>query len=100
MTLLFRDFDRRIEIRSTREGLIRFHRFSDAVAYLRRNFHRTGVVTTLRQVLSDHRRLQVSRMSDDEVIDEIARRIMDGSASCSRASTARWNPTVTTMRST
>ena len=79
MTLLFRDFDRRIEIRSTREGLIRFHRMSEAVLYLRKNFHRTGVVSTLRQVLSDHQRMQVSRMSDEEVIEEIARRIMDGS---------------------
>ena len=32
MTLLFRDFDRRIEIRSTREGMIRFHQVSADVA--------------------------------------------------------------------
>ena len=75
MTLLFRDFDRRIEIRSTREGLIRFHRMSEAVLYLRKNFHRTGVVSTLRQILADHQRLQVSRMSDEEVIEEIAQHI-------------------------
>ncbi len=49
MPLPFRDVDRRIEIRSTREGLIRLHRMSETVPCLCKNFHRTGVVSTLPQ---------------------------------------------------
>jgi hypothetical protein len=79
MALLFRDFDKRVEIRSTREGLIRFHRMSEAVLYLRKNCNRPGVIATLRQVLTEHHRLQVWRLSDQEVIDEVARRLLNGS---------------------
>lgn len=79
MALLFRDFDKRVEIRSTREGLIRFHRMSEAVHYLRKNCNRPGVVATLRQVLTEHHLLQVWRLSDQEVIDEVARRLLNGS---------------------
>jgi hypothetical protein len=79
MALLFRDFDKRVEIRSTREGLIRFHRMSEAVHYLRKNCNRPGVTAALRQVLTEHHLLQVWRLSDQEVIDEVARRLLNGS---------------------
>ncbi len=79
MALLFRDFDMRIEIRSTREGLIRFRQHADAVFYLRKHSGRPGLITSLRQVLAEHHHIQVRRLSDDEVIEEVARRLLNGS---------------------
>lgn len=79
MTLLFRDSDRRVEIRSAREGLIRFRQHAEAVHYFRRHRGRPGLIATLRQMLAEHRHLHVGRLSDDEVIDEVARRLLNGS---------------------
>lgn len=79
MALLFRDFDKRVEIRSTREGLIRFRQHADAASYLRKHRGRPGLIAALRQMLAEHHHLQVRRLSDDEVIDEVARRLVNGS---------------------
>lgn len=79
MTLLFRDSDRRVKIRSAREGLIRFRQHAEAVLYFRRHRGRPGLIATLRQMLAEHRHLHVGRLSDDEVIDEVARRLLNGS---------------------
>lgn len=79
MTLLFRDSDRRVEIRSAREGLIRFRQHAEAVLYFRRHRGRPGLIATLRQMLAEHRHLHVGRLSDDEVIDEVARHLLNGS---------------------
>lgn len=79
MALLFRDFDKRVEIRSAREGLIRFRQHADAAFYLRKHRGRPGLIAALRQMLAEHHHLQVRRLSDDEVIDEVARRLVNGS---------------------
>lgn len=91
MALLFRDFDKRVEIRgaregligfeirNAREGLIRFHRHVDFVHYLRKCRSRPGLITALRKLLAEHQHVQVLRLSDDEVIDEVARRLLNGS---------------------
>lgn len=77
--MLFRDFDKRVEIRSTRDGLIRFHGHSEAVLYLRKHRDRPGLTAALRQVLAEHLRLDAQRLSDDQVIDEVAQRLLNGS---------------------
>ena len=79
MALLFTDFDKRVEIRSTRDGLIRFRRHAEAVLILRENRDRPGLTAALRQVLAEHHRLEVRRLTDDEVIEEVARRLLAGS---------------------
>jgi hypothetical protein len=79
MQVLFRDVEKRVEIGNAREGVVRFDRLSEAVLYLRRHRHRTRVIATLRQVLSEHHHILVSRMSDDEIINEVSRRLLNGS---------------------
>jgi hypothetical protein len=77
--LLLRDFDRRIEIRSAREGLIRVHRHTDAVRILRAQGGRPGLAAILRQVLVAYRHPRAAGLSDREVIEEIIRRLSAGS---------------------
>jgi hypothetical protein len=79
MTLLFRDSDKRIELRSSREGPVAFRQPSEAAHYLRRSTNRPAVTAVLRKVLSEHHHVQVWRLSDDAVIDEVARRLVNGS---------------------
>ncbi len=79
MQVLFRDVQKRVEIGSPREGVIHFDRLSEAVLYLRRHRHRTSVIATLRQVLFEHQHILVSRMTDDEIINEVSRRLLNGS---------------------
>lgn len=79
MQVLFRDVQKRVEIGSPREGVIHFDRLSEAVLYLRRHRHRTSVIATLRQVLFEHHHILVSRMTDDEIINEVSRRLLNGS---------------------
>lgn len=79
MTLLFRNLDKRVEIRSSREGPLDFRHASEAAHYLRRSSNRPGVIALLRRLLSEHHHVQVWRLSDDAVIDEVARRLVNGS---------------------
>ena len=79
MALLFSDFSKRVEIRSSRDGLIRFHGHAQAVQYLRRYSDRPGLTITLRRFLSEHHHLQVQRLTDAQVINEVARRLLNGS---------------------
>jgi len=79
MTLLFRDADKHVELRSSREGPIAFGHHSEAAHYLRKSSNRPAVIAVLRKVLSEHHHVQVWRLSDDAVIDEVARRLVNGS---------------------
>ena len=79
MALLYRDFDKRVEIRSTRDGLIRYHRYAEAVRYLRQNRDRPGLADALRRELARHSRIEVAGLSDDEVMQEVERRLLHGS---------------------
>jgi len=79
MGLLFRDFDKQVEIRSTRDGLIRYHRHAEAVDYLHRHREQPGLTAALRQALAEHTRIDVGRLSDKAVIEEVERRLLNGS---------------------
>ena len=79
METVYHDAQRRDEIGSTREGVLRFDQLSDAVRYLRGHLHRTRFIGTLRQVLAEHHHLLVSRMSDEDVINEVSRHLLVGS---------------------
>ena len=79
MALLFRDFDKRVEIRSSREGVIRFRRDSDAAAYLKKLGNAPNLQIALRTVLHEHLGLDVRRLADETVIEEVVRRLENGS---------------------
>jgi hypothetical protein len=79
MALLFRDFDKRVEIRGIRDGLIRYHRHAEAVNYLRQQREQPGLTAALRQALADYTRMDVGRLSDKGVIEEVERRLLNGS---------------------
>ncbi len=79
MALLYRDFDKRVEIRSTRDGLIRYHRYAEAVDYLRSNRDRPELADALRQELTRYSRIEVADLTDDQVMEEVERRLLNGS---------------------
>ena len=79
MALLYRDFDKRVEIRSTRDGLMRVRRHADAVRYLEKHRDQPGLADALRRALAEHTRIEVSELTDDEVVEEAARRLLNGS---------------------
>jgi hypothetical protein len=79
MALLFRDFDKRVEIRSTRDGLIRYHRHAEAVNYLQQHREQPGLGAALRQALTEHTRIDVGRLNDKGVFEEVERRLLNGS---------------------
>jgi len=79
MALLYRDFDKRVEIRSTRDGVIRYHRYAEAVIYLRKHRDTPGLTTALRRELGEHSRIEVEDLTDDEVMEEVERRLLNGS---------------------
>lgn len=79
MALLYSDFDKRVEIRSTRDGRIRYHRYAEAVRYLRKNRDRPGLADALRRELAERYRIEVGSLSDDGVIEEVERRLRNGS---------------------
>ncbi len=79
MALPLRDIDKRVELRSSREGPVRFRQSSEAAHYLRKIRNRPGVMVALRKLLSEHQHVQVWRLSDDAVIDEVAHRLVNGS---------------------
>ncbi len=79
MALLFRDFDKRVEIRSPRDGLIRFRIHAEAAHLLDTYRTRPGLPVALRQVLAENSVGDVEWLADDEVIEEVTRRLLDGS---------------------
>ena len=79
MALLYRDFDKRVEIRSTRDGLIRYHRHAEAVRYLQKYREQPGLADALRRELTAHFRIEVEGLSDEAVIEEVERRLLNGS---------------------
>lgn len=78
MALLFRDFEKRVEIHSSREGLIRFRQRSDAANDLRQLSNAPELATSLRKVLHEHHGLDISLLTDAEVIEETLRRLENG----------------------
>ena len=78
MALLFRDFEKRVEIHSSREGLIRFRQRSDAANDLRQLSNAPELATSLRKVLHEYHGLDVSRLTDAQVIEETLRRLENG----------------------
>ena len=78
MALLYRDFDKRVEIRSTRDGLTRCHRYAEAVSFLRKHRDDPGLADTLRRELRRRYRIEVAALSDDAVIDEVEQRLLRG----------------------
>lgn len=79
MPLLFRDFDKRVEIRSSREGLIRFRRHDDAAAYLKQLGDAPDILKALRTVLHEHHGVDVARLDDAAVVEAAMRRLETGS---------------------
>jgi hypothetical protein len=73
MALLFRDFDKRVEIRSSREGTMRFRQRSDAANCLKQ------LVVSLCKMLEEHRGQDTSRLTDAQVILEAIRSLENGS---------------------
>lgn len=79
MALLFRDFDKRVEIRSRRDGLIRFRRESEAVLFLKEQRDTHGLIDALRQALAEHPPVESRHLTDEEVMEEVAQRLLNGS---------------------
>ena len=79
MALLFSDLDKRVEIRSTRDGRIRYHRDAEAVHYLQENRDEPGLIDALRKGLAVHTHIEEGRLSDESVIAEVERRLLNGS---------------------
>jgi len=75
---IYRDFDKRVEIRSARDGIIRYHRDVDAVVFLREHRDLPGLAAALRQALGQHHDLDLRRLSDEEVFAETERRLRNG----------------------
>ncbi len=79
MPLLFRDFDKRVEIRSPREGLIRLRRHDEAATYLKRLGTTPEILEALRTVLNQYHGMNVERLSDAQVLQEAVRHLQSGS---------------------